>query len=345
MAGHFTTQERVEMVKGYYRLNSYRAAAETFPLVSQPTWQTVRDTVARFESTGSVLDTEHQRTPTVATDANLRRVEDDLIAHPTDSIRTREKRLAIPHSTLARMIHSLGYRPYRPTLLVDLTEEHKRRRVEYCEWFLRMHRTDSSQVMDFWWSDECRFSLDRVVNTHNAVYYSTDNPHYSIPITHTRGQVMCWCALSSRGIIGPYFFEDTVTAANYIEMLDSFMLPRLVRFHPHGGFLFQQDGASAHTAKVTRAWLNWKLPSMWIGCDGTVGWPPKSPDLTPPDFFLWGYLKSLVYEDDPSTVAALREAIGRAIGCITTEMLEKVAQNAVARATECVTRGGEFVSI
>jgi hypothetical protein len=33
----------------------------------------------------------------------------------------------------------------------------------------------------------------------------------------------------------------------------------------------------------------------WIGRDGSVLWPPGSPDLTPQDFFLWGYVKSNVF--------------------------------------------------
>ncbi|GFW42775.1 hypothetical protein TNCV_473651 [Trichonephila clavipes] len=34
---------------------------------------------------------------------------------------------------------------------------------------------------------------------------------------------------------------------------------------------------------------------------GPVNWPPKSCDLTPLDYFLWGYVKSLVYADKPQT--------------------------------------------
>ncbi|GFW47015.1 hypothetical protein TNCV_3486271 [Trichonephila clavipes] len=32
---------------------------------------------------------------------------------------------------------------------------------------------------------------------------------------------------------------------------------------------------------------------------GPVNWPPRSCDLTPLDYFLWGYLKALVYADKP----------------------------------------------
>ena len=37
-------------------------------------------------------------------------------------------------------------------------------------------------------------------------------------------------------------------------------------------------------------------PGLWIGKGGPVAWPPRSPDLTLLDFFLWGHIKSLVYK-------------------------------------------------
>ena len=38
-------------------------------------------------------------------------------------------------------------------------------------------------------------------------------------------------------------------------------------------------------------------------------WPPRSPDLTPVDFFLWGLLKSKVYKNTPRTIEQLKDAI------------------------------------
>ncbi|GFV30094.1 hypothetical protein TNCV_1107441 [Trichonephila clavipes] len=38
---------------------------------------------------------------------------------------------------------------------------------------------------------------------------------------------------------------------------------------------------------------------------GPVNWPPRSCDLTPLDYFLWGYVKSLVYADKPHTLTTI----------------------------------------
>ena len=66
---------------------------------------------------------------------------------------------------------------------------------------------------------------------------------------------------------------------------------------------FQQDGATPHTARETMAILRAAFPGRLISRFGDVPWPPRSPDLTPPDFFLWGYLKGKVYINMPNTLS------------------------------------------
>ncbi|GFU68279.1 uncharacterized protein TNCV_834061 [Trichonephila clavipes] len=60
---------------------------------------------------------------------------------------------------------------------------------------------------------------------------------------------------------------------------------------------------------------------------GSVNWPPRSCDLTPLDYFLWGYVKSLVYADKPQTLDHLEDNIRRVIADIRPQMLEKVIEN------------------
>ncbi|GFS66383.1 uncharacterized protein TNCV_3856531 [Trichonephila clavipes] len=54
-----------------------------------------------------------------------------------------------------------------------------------------------------------------------------------------------------------------------------------------------QDGATSHTANPVKTFL-----IQTLGEDRIVSrrcryqWPLRSPDLTPADFWLWGYLKS-----------------------------------------------------
>ena len=59
---------------------------------------------------------------------------------------------------------------------------------------------------------------------------------------------------------------------------------------------FQHDRAPANFALDIREYINNVFPNRWIGRGGPVQWPPRSPDLTPMVFFIWGEMKCLVYE-------------------------------------------------
>ncbi|GFW50880.1 transposable element Tc3 transposase [Trichonephila clavipes] len=64
---------------------------------------------------------------------------------------------------------------------------------------------------------------------------------------------------------------------------------------------------------------------------GPVNWPPRSCDLTPLNYFLWGYVKSLVYVDKPQTLDHLEGNIRRVIADIRPQMLKKVIENWTSR--------------
>lgn len=51
-----------------------------------------------------------------------------------------------------------------------------------------------------------------------------------------------------------------------------------------------QDDGPGHYARVVRDWLDDNFSGRWIG---------RSPDLTPADYLLWGYLKNIVYKNKP----------------------------------------------
>ncbi|GFX14102.1 putative transposable element [Trichonephila clavipes] len=94
---------------------------------------------------------------------------------------------------------------------------------------------------------------------------------------------------------------------------------------------FQQDGATCHTARATIDLLKDKFGDRLISRFGPVNWPPRSCDLTPLDYFLSGYVKSLVYADKPQTLDHLEDNIRRVIANIRPQMLEKVIENWTSR--------------
>ncbi|GFW30796.1 putative LOC100569746 [Trichonephila clavipes] len=94
---------------------------------------------------------------------------------------------------------------------------------------------------------------------------------------------------------------------------------------------FQQDGATCHTARATIDLFKDTFGDRLISRFGPVNWPPRSCDLTPLDYFPWGYVKSLVYADKPQTLDHLEDNIRRVIADIRPQMLGKVIENWTSR--------------
>jgi hypothetical protein len=64
-------------------------------------------------------------------------------------------------------------------------------------------------------------------------------------------------------------------------------------------------------------------------------WPPRSPELIPPDFFLWGHLKDTVYSNHPHTLQELQAKIQRTVDRISTGALQNVFANMIRRVHLC----------
>ncbi|GBL80516.1 hypothetical protein AVEN_225217-1 [Araneus ventricosus] len=80
--------------------------------------------------------------------------------------------------------------------------------------------------------------------------------------------------------------------------------------------MFMQDGATSRTATPVKAFLIQTFrEDKIIRRRCRFPWPTLSPDLTLADFWLWGYLKSLVYQSDPSiqSVRTVRFNLSRGV--------------------------------
>ena len=132
--------------------------------------------------------------------------------------------------------------------------------------------------------------------------------------------------------------------ANYLEMLQTYAVPQLR--HVWGAdfneVYFMQDGAPPHYSLQVRAFLDATFPRRWIGRRGSIEWSPRSPDLTPMDFFLWGVVKQKVYEKKPENVVQMREFIIEAFEEIraNVELCHKVCNSVHDRLQECINADG-----
>jgi hypothetical protein len=71
-------------------------------------------------------------------------------------------------------------------------------------------------------------------------------------------------------------------------VLEQFLIPKLDEDDQEGHIHFQQDGAPPHYLEAGHEYLNTRFSGRWIGRAEPIAWRPRSPDLTPLDFFLLG---------------------------------------------------------
>ena len=102
-------------------------------------------------------------------------------------------------------------------------------------------------------------------------------------------------------------------------MINTHVVPELHRIFgrmANGGIRrawWFQDGAPAHRRIIVRDRLRHLFNNRVVGIGHAQEWPARSPDLTPMDFFLWGYLKSKVYQTVPQNQNELRQRITREV--------------------------------
>jgi hypothetical protein len=154
-----------------------------------------------------------------------------------------------------------------------------------------------------------------------------------------------WAGVSVDRIYGPFFFSDTVNGERYLAMLQNWFKPQLSRAQK-SSIRFMQDGAPPHWARVVRDWLTATFPNRWMGRGSpNMPWPPRSPDLSMCDFFLWGYIKSVVYRSRLHSIEELKVAITQAFQTVTPEMRQKAALDYRRRIQQCIKMNGGHVEM
>ena len=184
--------------------------------------------IQRFESTASCHDLPRSGRPKSACD----NVHKELVAtafarSPQKSTRRAEQELGISQTSIVRNLKAANLKPYRPHLLHQLNDDDHDRRVQFCETFQQLCAEDPTFPEKIIWSDEAIFKLNGQVNRHNSVYWASENPHVIHEKEVNTIGVTVWIGICASGLIGPFFFEETVTGSSYVSMLNNEFLPRV----------------------------------------------------------------------------------------------------------------------
>lgn len=234
-------------------------------------------------------------------------------------------------------------RPYHLVLHQSLSEQDFDYRLNHCHWMLGMLNENRQFLSQILWTDEATFNSNGKVNIHNMHYWSEQNPHWLREVQHQgRWSVNVWCGILGGSIIGPFFFNQPLNGNVFLDFLQNH-LPILLEDVPletRRNMFLQLDGCPAHFAVNVRQYLNEMFPNRWIGRGSLFPWPARSPDLTCLDFYLWGRLKDIVFQTEPTTRENMQERIHNAINSLPRIEIEAAVLSTQQRLQLCVEHDG-----
>lgn len=308
---------------------------------------TIKNCHQKLLHTGSVSDSVRSgRHKTSLSNDNIEIVRGIFERSPSTSIRkaARESNLTF-YSVRNVLRKELNFRPWKPNFVQELYLEDCDNRMEFSENMLQWAEEDASLWNNVLWSDEAVFHVGGFINRHNCHFWSNDKPGYTIEKMQSRPKVTVWCGFTKDKFIGPYLLRQTMNGDRYLEMLRNYVWPVVSEWEGAERIIFMQDGAPPHFHLDVRAWLNATFPNKWIGRGGPQFWPARSPDLTPCDFFLWGWAKEQVYKAKPKTLCDLERLIQQVFENIPNEFMRKAVEDVPKRLRKCIENTGCYVEI
>ena len=209
--------------------------------------------------------------------------------------------VCVSAQTVPRRLFSVGLKARIPRKKPFLNAAQRKKRVDWCKAHMNWTAEDWSKVL---FSDETRLSIFgsdgiRYVrrSTHEAYLPACMVPTMKHPLS-----VMIWACMSAKGVGRMQVVNGNINARVYIdEVLSTKVLQSASDLFGAEEFIFQQDGAPCHTARVCKTWFQDNNVRL-------LDWPGNSPDLNPIEN-LWARLKRLVASRRPSNKAQLIESI------------------------------------
>lgn len=353
----YTNEEYADMLLcyGYCDGVSSRARAEytrRFPNRRAPDVSVFDGVYRRIRETGSV---SRRRS-----DLGRPRVNDDdeqdndivqrFRSDPTTTTSVVARDLGCSQWKVWSTVHTAGLYPYHYTPVQVIEEGDPVRRLDFCRFMLHADLEDPNFFKRILWTDESKFDKDGITNYHNAHYWASKadgNPKKKrAKGSQRRFSLNVWMGIVCNHLIGPYFLPENLNGETYENFLTE-ELPQLLQDLPAEitqNMWFQHDGCPAHYRRSVRQLLDTTYPNKWIGRGGPTPWPARSPDLTPMDYYVWGHMKTLVYDDpNPITsVEVLRQKIIDAADKMRTTLTTGVVKSALRKRMRiCVrNRGG-----
>ena len=292
------------------------------------------------------------RPKSVRTTENISKVHELICSQedrPGTSKSTREiaRAVGISEGSVRNIAKSdIGLSSFKRTPVQVINEATRQKRLTRSKSLLRRLTVQKSKRVFF--TDEKIFYISPPVNSQNNRLWcagrkrDVDPKRLLVERAKFSAHVMVSAGISYAGKGRLHFVADKakINADYYVNSL----LPQLIedceKLMP-GSFIFQQDGAPAHTARQTQEWLALKCPEM-INKDE---WPPNSPDLNPLDYHVWGAMLHMYqkYTPKPTNKTELQAVLEKIWDDLPQQSVEKAIMSFRKRLQMCVKADGGHI--
>lgn len=234
--------------------------------------------------------------------------DNDRLSSRRAVLQLRNRNIVVSKTHVLRVLKRDGRKPFHFQPVQNLLPTDAAKRILFCNWILDNCRENPNFPKQILWTDEASFTRRGVFNHHNLHIWSQENPRAIRPQNFQHEfSLNIWIGLIDGYLIGPHVLPHRLNSHLFLNFLTDHLhnyleeVPLAIRQDSW----IQMDGAPAHLGRNISIWLRENFGQRWIARlpvnaeihngRGPVSWPPRSPDLTPLDFFIWGYLKDKVY--------------------------------------------------
>ena len=272
--------------------NGYKAAE--ISRVLGRSISTISQFLKRFWSRGSVENQARSGRPKIISERGQRKLS-RIVKHDR---RQPLREIAASYNsstfekcsvrTVQRNLHLLGFKRRAVRKAINISAVNRRRRVYWC-------RTKLTWTVDSEWkkvifSDEMMINLKpdgqlKVWRKANE-RWRPECLGYVAGRVNTNLKIMVWGCICYSGVGMLSFIDGNMNTQKYIQTLDDYLWPSVVKHFDDNSWIFQEDNAPAHKSRVANEWKeNNNIPILY--------WPAQSPDLSPIEN-LWLLMKTKI---------------------------------------------------
>lgn len=259
--------------------------------------------INKIKQTGTTDRKKGSGRPCTATTEENQQQVGEMIASQEECPGTHQSQrqiaaqLQVSRRSVQRMTTNIGLKAFKRIRVSRRSTDVRAKRKTRCRNLYRKYSNEEVKKIVF--TDEKDFTLEVARNRQNDRVYGARKKDISANRLYHQSsrftkKVMVSAGVCWNGKTDIYFLDTRTTKVNsvtYMKLLEEGLLPDCRRLYPNEGFIFQQDGATSHTSRVTQSYLEENTPNF-IKKDE---WPPQSPDCNPMDYSIWDSLSEKVY--------------------------------------------------